>query len=225
MRQSFTDNNSIRQMITLGRKVGILFLVMGGMLLLAPQDANAQRWLQTSQLVTNIDRDGPTRALLDTLVSVLERKDSIRVKRSPETKTKIEISDLKDKLINEQGIGLTSANKVFIDYRFEIKNRGFQETITAFNFVYRPRGGAQEDIKMLYIDATEKWVRDILVNKGTTLRTNQAALLTFKDQLAFARMVQNGKVVEIADRTVREGFERKKRELVQKIQRLTYEGL
>lgn len=212
-------------MITLGRKLVILLVVLGGLVLLSPANVQAQRWLQTSQLVTDVDRDGPTRALLDSLVSVLERKDSIRVKRSPDATSKIRISDLKDKLINEQGIGLTSANKVFIDYRFEIRNRGFQEAITAFNFVYRPRGGAQEDIQMLYIDATVPWVAEILRNKGTTLRTNQAALLTFKDQLAFARMVQKGKVVEIADRTVREGFERKKRELVQKIQRLTYEGL
>jgi len=212
-------------MISLGRKLVILLVVLGGLVIVSPANVQAQRWLQTSQLVTDVDREGPTRALLDSVVSVLERKDSIRVKRSPDATSKVRISDLKDKLINEQGIGLTSANKVFIDYRFEIRNRGFQEAITAFNFVYRPRGGAQEDIQMLYIDATVPWVAEILRNKGTTLRTNQAALLTFKDQLAFARMVQKGKVVEIADRTVREGFERKKRELVQKIQRLTYEGL
>lgn len=212
-------------MFTATRKLFVLLVVMGGMILLSPANVHAQRWLQTSQLVTDIERDGPTRALLDTLVSTLERQDSMRVKRSPQAETRIQLSDLKDRLINEEGIGLTSANKVFIDYRFEIKNRGFEETITAVNFVYRPRGGAQEDIQMLYIDATEPWVKDILRDKGTTLRTNQAALLTFKDQLAFARMVQKGKVVEIADRTVREGFERKKRELVQKIQRLTYEGL
>jgi hypothetical protein len=147
------------------------------------------------------------------------------VKRTPNAPESYSLSALRDKLINEQGIGLTSANFVFIDYRFEIQNRGFEETIESFQFVYRPPGGTQEDIQMMFLDASEPWVQNILHNKGTTLVTNEAALRTFSDQLSFARTVQDGKIVEIAGQTVREGFERKKRELVQKIQRLTYESM
>jgi len=104
-----------------------------------------------------------------------------------------------------------------------IENRGFEESIEAFKFIFR-QGTASEDIQMLYIDAAKPWVRKILRNKGTSLRSNQAALKTFADQLAFARMHDSGKIVEIAGNTVRKGFERKKRKLVQKITRLTYES-
>lgn len=212
-------------MTTSVRTVLLLFVFSFGVLFMGPSEASAQRWLQTSQLLTEIKTEQPTRALLDTLVQVVDRKDSIQVKRTPDATQSYSLSSLRDKLINEQGIGLTSANFVFIDYRFEIQNRGFEETIESFQFVYRPPGGAQEDIQMMYVDASEPWVQNILHNKGTTLVTNEAALRTFSDQLSFARTVQDGKIVEIAGKTVREGFERKKRELVQKIQRLTYESM
>lgn len=197
----------------------ILCLVGTGVF--AAPDAKAQRWLQTSQLFVELQQDGPGRALLDTLVQVVERSEDIKVKRSPESNEKLSISDLRDKLINEKGIGLNSASHVFIDYKFMIENRGFEESIEAFKFIFRQSAGA-EDIQMMYVDANEPWVREILRSKGTTLRSNQAALKTFSDQLAFARMHDNGKIVEISGNTVREGFERKKRKLVEKITRLTY---
>ena len=212
-------------MITSARKLLTVGLLIVGVAAMVPNDATAQRWLQTSQLLTEIQTDGPTRALLDTVVSVIERNDTLEVKRSPDASESVSLSTLRDNLINESGIGLTSANYVFIDYRFEIENRGFEESIESFQFVYRPPGGTEEDIQMMYLDANDPWVRNILRNKGTTLVTNEAALRTFSDQLAFARTVQNGRIVEIAGQTVREGFEAKKRQLVQKIQRLTYESM
>ncbi|PQJ34258.1 hypothetical protein BSZ35_06295 [Salinibacter sp. 10B] len=189
------------------------------------QEASAQRWLQTSQLFVNeLESNSPPRVLLDTLTQVLKRSDSLKVSRKPDGE-EYEISELRDQLINGPGIGLTSANGIFIDYRFEIRNRGFEESIESFRFIYRPTGGTGEDIEMLYVDASETWVKNILRNKGTTLTTNQAALKTFSDQLSFARMAKSGQVVEIAGETVREGFETEKRQLVQKIQRLTYESM
>lgn len=196
-----------------------------GMFFLCPPEAGAQQWLQTSQLITPIERDGASRALLDTLVQVIERRDDIEVKRSPNDSENLSLSELRDRLINESGLGLTSANNVFIDYRFEIENRGFEESIESLQFVYRPPGEQQEDIQMLYVEATDEWVQKILKNKGTTLVTNEAALQTFSDQLSFARMVDDGQIVEIAGNTVREGFEEKKRQLEQKIKRLTYESM
>jgi hypothetical protein len=70
----------------------------------------------------------------------------------------------------------------------------------------------------------EKWVNEVLQQKGTTLVTNEAALKPFRQQLAFARIVRNtdAQIVEIGDRKVREGFAAKKRQLVDKITRLTY---
>lgn len=188
------------------------------------QKVQAQRWLQTSQLFVELQTDGPARALMDTLVQVIQRSDSIMVRRSRESNETVGLSKLRDKLINGPGIGLASASHVFIDYRFMIENRGFEESIEGFQFIFRA-GQGQEDIQMMYVDANEPWVNEVLRNKGTTLRTNQAALKTFNDQLAFARMHDNGKIVEISGNTVREGFERKKRKLVEKITRLTYESM
>lgn len=208
------------------RKSALLLLCLTGLFLASPTQVEAQRWRQTSQLIVPIQPDSPTRALLDTLVQVVERKDSIKVRRTPESSASMSLSDLRNKLISGPGIGLTSANNVFIDYEFRIENRGFEESVEAFQFVYRA-GEGREDVQMLYIDATKPWVKEILRNKGTTLRTNQAALKTFSDQLAFARMQDNqgAQVVEISGQTVREGFEEKKRKLVQKITRLTYESM
>jgi hypothetical protein len=206
------------------RALSLLAFLLVSTLALMPLDAQAQRWLQTSQLLVEIQNDGPSRALLDTLVQVIERKDSIKVRQSPDKTESLTLSSLRDKLINGPGIGLTSASHVFIDYRFMIRNRGFEESIEGFQFVFRP-GQGQEDIPMMYIDAEKRWVNEILKNKGTALTTNEAALKTFSDQLAFARMEGNGKIVEIAGETVREGFEAKKRSLVQKIRRLTYESM
>ena len=192
---------------------------------MAPSESLAQRWLQTSQLITDVDTDGPARALLDTLVQVVERSDTIEVRRSRDASETMTVSSLRDQLINGPGIGLTSANKVFIDYRFEIGNQGFEESIQGLQFIFRPPTGDEEDVQMLYLDTSDPWVRSILNNKGTTLTTNEAALRTFKDQLSFARTVRDAQIVEIAGEPVREGFEAKKRSLVQKIQRLTYESM
>lgn len=191
---------------------------------MSPSDANAQRWLQTSQLLVPVESDGPARALMDTLVQVIERKDDVMVKRAPDEEEEFTVSDLRDQLIEEDGIGLSSANYVFIDYRFEIENRGFEESIEGFSFVYRP-GEGQQDVQMMYVDTSHPWVNDVLNKKGTTLTSNEAALRTFSDQLAFARMHSQGDIVEIAGETVREGREAKKRSLVQKITRLTYESM
>jgi len=207
------------------RYVLALCLLLGGTALTVPSESMAQRWLQTSQLITNVDTDGPARALLDTLVQVVERSDTIEVRRSRDASETMTVSSLRDQLINGPGIGLTSANKVFIDYRFEIDNQGFQESIEGFQFIFRPPTGDEEDVQMLYLDTTDPWVQSVLSNKGTTLTTNEAALRTFKDQLSFARTVRDAQIVEIAGEPVREGFEAKKRSLVQKIQRLTYESM
>jgi hypothetical protein len=209
-------------MVSPVRKIALLCLLTFGIAAISPPDATAQRWLQTSQLIKNVRSDGPARALLDTLVQVVERKEDIKIRRTADAAETLTLSQLRDELINGPGLGLTSANKVFINYRFEIRNRGFEESIESFQFLFRPPSGNEEDIQMLYVDASETWVKSILQNKGTSLTTNEAALQTFKDQLSFARTVRDAQITEIAGDPVREGFEAKKRNLVQKIQRLTY---
>lgn len=205
----------------MARKAFFAFFL--GFFLFTPTQADAQRWLQTSQLIVPVEADTPTRALLDTLVQVIRRKDSVMVRRSPEESTTMSLTDLENKLISGPGIGLSSASHVFLDYKFMIGNRGYEESIEAFKFIFRA-GQAESDVPMLYVEADKPWVQKILRNKGTTLRTNQAALKTFSDQLSFARMQDNegAQVVEIAGKAVRTGYEAKKKKLVEKITRLTY---
>jgi hypothetical protein len=209
-------------MVPSARKIALLCLLTFGIIALSPPEATAQSWLQTSQLIKNVRSDGPARVLLDTLMQVVERREDIKVRRTADAEESLTLPQLRDQLINGPGLGLTSANKVFINYRFEIRNRGFEESIESFQFLFRPPSGNEEDIQMLYVDVSKPWVESVLQNKGTNLVTNEAALQTFKDQLSFARTVQDAQITEIAGNPVREGFEAKKRNLVQKIQRLTY---
>jgi hypothetical protein len=205
------------------RAGGIATLAVVLFLFIMPRDAQAQRWLQTTQVIAPVEMDMPTQALLDTLVNTIDRSDSLMIKRSPESATRIPVSELENSLLNE-GIGLTSANNVFIDYRFEVNRDGFEEKITELFFIFRPPGTGEEDIPIMYLSAKDDWVRDVLRNKGTTLVTNEAALRPFGDQIAFAKIVRqrDARIVEIGDRTVRDGFDAKKRQLVDKITRLTY---
>jgi hypothetical protein len=209
---------SIRKTLILS----LFIIVSAGTLF--PSSASAQRWLQTSQLNVEMNSSESAKALLDTLIQVAERNDSVKVRRSSDASEKVVIADLRNKLINESGIGLGSANQVFIDYKFYINSRGFEESIESFQFLYRGRQG-QEDIKMLYVDANQPWVKNVLKNKGVPPNENLAGKKIFSDQLAFARMHEDGQIVQISGNTVRQGFERKKRELVQKITRLTYESM
>lgn len=208
------------------RLVGVVFLLGIFAFSMAPQEAEAQRWLQTARIITPI-QDGSVRALLDTLISNMERNEDLRVLRSVEQQDPIRVSELRDKLLDEEGIGLTSATHVFIDYRFQMANKGFEEYIDSLFFIFR--GGAdEEDIPIMYIDTTEDWAQDLIQEKGTTPTTNEApsALRPFRDQLAFARIARRDdetQIVEIAGQTVRDGYEQKKRQLIRKVQQLTYE--
>lgn len=206
-------------------RLGPLAVLLLGLLVLVPQEAQAQRWLQTTQVIAPIENEGPARALLDTLVNYLEREDSLMVRRAPDQPTKYSAGELSNVLIDAEALDISSANNVFIDYRFAVDRDGFEENITALYFIFRPAGTGEEDIPIMYLNVKkEEWVQNVLKHKGTTLVTNEAALKPFLDQLAFARIVRekDAQIVEIGDRKVREGFDAKKRQLVDKITRLTY---
>ncbi len=209
---------------SLSRLGGVLALALAFTFFLSPREAQAQRWLQTTQVIAPVESDGASRALLDTLINVIDRSDSLMIKREPDAMSRTPVNELEDQLLNESGIGLTSANYAFIDYRFEVNRDGFKEQITELYFIFRPAGSGEEDIPIMYLNAKDEWVSDVLLNKGTTLVTNEAALKPFGDQIAFAKIVRerDAQIVEIGDRKVRDGFEAKKRNLVDKITRLSY---
>lgn len=206
------------------RSLGVVGLVLLASCLTYPQDAQGQVWLQTAGVITPIE-DGPKRAFLDTLVNVMGRKD-VKVHRSPDQAEKMTLSSLRNKLISEEGIGLGSANYAFIGYRFTIDNGSrFRQEITTLRFVFRP-GPNQNDISMMYLDARKPWVEEVIQQKGTSLRSNQAALIPFHRHLGFARIApqKESRVVEIGGETVRDEFDEQKQALIRKVERMTYES-
>lgn len=206
------------------RSLGVAGLVFLAFCLTYPQEAQGQRWLQTARVLTPIE-DGPKRVFLDTLVNVMGRNE-VRVRRSPDQEEKMTLSSLRNKLISEEGIGLGSANYVFIGYRFTIDNGGqFEQEVATLRFVFRP-GPDQNDVSMMYVDAQEPWVEEVIQQKGTSLRSNQAALIPFHRHLGFARIArrETSQVVDIGGQTVRDEFDARKRALIQKVERLTYES-
>jgi len=216
--------HSLHSLPYVSRRAVVAVLLVAVAFTARPQDANAQRWLQTTQVVAPVQAESATRALLDTLVNVIDRSDSLVVKRSPDAPTQMPVQELRDMLIETEGIGLSSANNVFIDYRFEVDRDGFKESVTDLYFIYRPPGAGEEDIPIMYLSARHDWVREVLQEKGTAMLTNEAAIRPFADQIAFAKITrgQEVQVVEVGNRTVREGFRTKERNLIERIMRLSY---
>jgi hypothetical protein len=135
------------------------------------------------------------------------------------------VSALQNRLIEEQGIGINSANYAFVDYRFSIGNgHPFRQQVSRLHFVFRP-GPNQADVSVLCLDAQAPWMREFLREKGITLPTNEAALIPFRRHLGFAQVArpEETRIVEIGGRTVRDGFREKKEDLIRKVERLTYE--
>jgi hypothetical protein len=201
--------------------VGRFGIVLLAFACLAPQSASGQLWLQTARVVTPVEQ-GPVRVMLDSLVSVMERRD-IEGRRSPEA-PEMTVAELRNELIDEEQIGLSGANHAFIDYRFSIgSGTPFQQQVSKIHFVFRP-GPNQADVPVLYLDMQLPWVDQFLHNKGTSLSTNEPVLIPFQQHLGFAQIARpdETQIVELAGRPVREGFQEEKETLIRKVERLTY---
>lgn len=205
--------------------IGLIGMLLAVLLAGDARPAHGQLWLQTARVVTPVQQ-GPLRVMLDSLTSVLERRN-LEVRRSPEADTTMPVSALRNRLIEEQGIGVNSANYVFIDYRFTIGNEGsLEQQFTNVHFVFRP-GPTQSDVSVLSLDTQADWVRSFLREKGTVLPTNEAAFIPFRRHLEFPEVVRRDRtqIVEIGGQTVREGFQERKEALIRKMEWLTYEYL
>jgi hypothetical protein len=75
------------------------------------------------------------------------------------------------------------------------------------------------------VNGQKPWIQAILRNRGVDTGLNCGGPIPFSEVLVFADMHDEGKIVEIANQPVRDGFEEKKRALVEKITRLTYESM
>jgi hypothetical protein len=194
--------------------------------LLNPGQARAQQWLQTASVISPVSQEAPTAALVDSLVSYLERNDTLKVKRAPNTSQLYTIDELMSTL-QEDGWSF-APNNVFISYRFQSDRDGFSETITSLHFIRRPPDGAGDDTNMMFINSkAQGWIINFLENKGTTPPGNMSltAQTPFSEQMRFARLtraVPDLEITEIGGQAVREGFEQKKRRLIRKVRGLTF---
>ncbi len=190
------------------------------------------RWMETAQVLIPIEEERhPARVFLDTLTQVVSRTDSVMVMRSPAHPEEQSLEALRDRLINTAGIDLSSATHARVDYQFLIADGEFEERIRGIQFLYRPGPDQktfpplQEAVPLLFVNGQNPWVQDVLRNKSpSTIHQMHHGASPFKGVLRFARMAQDGHIIRIAGRPVWEGFAGKKRRLIQKIQRLTYQS-
>lgn len=202
------------------RSAGLLALLAASLLLLNPQTTDAQTWRRTARFATPV-ANGPFHTFLDTLVHVVERTER-RVWRSPSQEERLPVSALQEQLIEEHGMGVTGANQLLISYSFEIGDRGrLERDIDGLYFLFRPKP-SRPDIPVLYLDAQQEWVQDLMRRKGTLPPTNESGLVPFRQHLQFGHVAQMdaAQVVQIGNEPVRDGFAGKKEALFQRILRL-----
>lgn len=180
--------------------LSILGLVL--MFALTPADMVAQsRWQQTVQAITPVRVEHITGALLDSLIAVSSRSD-VKMRRSPDDDTNHSIAELED-LLYDEGLDVTSANQMFVTYRYEADQRSFKTDILELYFIYRPVEYEDSDTPIAVIDATQPVVRNMLVSNGTTLAANEAVFEPFWDQLRLHQL-EDGTIVKVGNKIIRD---------------------
>lgn len=158
------------------------------------------RWLQTVQVIAPVDDFNVTGAFRDSLIHVMLRGDAT-LRREPDGAVR-SYRSLEDDLFRE-GLDFTSANKVFITYKLEATQRGFQSEIQDIYFIYRPEGFDDVDLPLFYLDGRDPAVRRMIMSGGTIMFANEAAFEPFYDQLTFHQL-ENSTVVAIGGRVIRD---------------------
>ncbi len=183
--------------------------------------AGQSRWQQTVQAITPVVQGEITGALLDSLVQVANRKD-VPFRRSPDDDNTHSVMELSDLLLDE-GLDVTSANQVFITYKYEADPRSFNSEITELYFIYRPEEYEDTDTPIAIVDATHPVVRNMLVSNGTRLESNEAVFEPFWDQLRLHQLEQ-GTIVKVGSKILRDeaDAEREKQRILKIIQRFLY---
>jgi len=191
-------------------------------LCVAAGSSSAQsRWQQTVQAITPVVQDEITGALLDSLIEVTGRT-GVPVRRSPDDSAEHTIRELSDLLLDE-GLDVTSANQVFITYKYEADPRSFSSEIVELYFIYRPVEYEDADTPIAIVDATNPIVRNMLVANGTRLEANEAVFEPFWDQLRLHQL-ENGTIVKVGGKILRDEAEaaREKERLLKIIQQFLY---
>jgi hypothetical protein len=186
-----------------------------------PGTVHAQRWLQHVEVITPVQEQAITQVLLDTLASVILR-EGLALKRSPDDPAALSAVDLEENLLND-GLDFTSATHLFIGYRLQADQRRFSNDITHLYFIYRPAEMDAVDIPILYIDATEPAIQDVINNSGTRLSTNEASFVPFREQITFHKLPEST-VVSISGKIIRDSTQAaaEKQRLLSTIQRFMF---
>ncbi|MDX1532445.1 MAG: hypothetical protein R3362_13020, partial [Rhodothermales bacterium] len=99
------------------------------------------------------------------------------------------------------------ANRVFITYKLEASQYGYTSNIQDLYFIYRPEVSEDVDVPILYLNAQEPAVQQVILNGGTRLAANEAAFEPFYDQLVFHQLDSDAAVVAVGNRVIRDPAE------------------
>ena len=178
------------------------------------------RWLQTVQVIAPVDDFNVVGVFRDSLIQTMQR-GKVKLQREPDT-DEVAFRSLEDDLFAE-GLDFTSANRVFITYRLQASQRGFESEIQEIYFIYRPEGYEDVDLPIFRVDGRDPAVRRVIVSGGTQMFENEAAFEPFYDQLAFHQL-EGGTVVSIGGRVIRdpERAAKERERLLATVQRFIY---
>lgn len=186
--------------------------------------ALGQHWHRTARVAAPVE-EGDIRAFLDTVLHKIDERD-LRVRRAPERTGRPSLSALRSALMEEHEIGIRAANTAVIEYEFRMDAGDYlQREIRNLQFQLQSPS-SDLYVNILYIDARQPWVQDLLSNNGIHAPANEAALIPFRQRLQFSKPIQNHPtwIVELGGEVIRDDFASKKMAFVRKIEQLTYGG-
>ena len=198
-------------------------LVLGTLVSATP--VRAQQRVQDVEIVTTVESGQPTRVFLDSLGNEIRMRDSVRVRREPGG-DRMSLDAIQSTLI-EEGIGLLSANRLFLEYAFEIRNNEFIKVIQSPHFIFRPEGTGEEDLSVLYVTGLYvtgnlDFTREVLKTQGIPNPQNLGDVALFKDELPFASLSldRGADMVSVAGTPVRSEFDRRRKRVLQRFKNL-----
>lgn len=207
-----------------GRKFCITatIVLIVGLAGIAQTSFGQARWVQTVQVVAPIDEEPATSVLLDTL-DVLLQDGGITVQREPDGET-YSYEGLERQLSGD-GLHIYSATHLFITYRFNLTPHNFNVQVRDLHFIYRSPQINEADVPILYLDASNPEIEQLLKQNGLRRTTNEAAMRRFWDQLTFYQLEETATVVQVGNQVIRDSTEaaRQKERLMQIGRKYSYQ--
>lgn len=186
--------------------VSLACVLLASLMLVAP--VHAQEWQQEIQIITTVRPGEPTYVLLDSLDAVFERTPDVRLRHSADDVNALPYDDHLDNLLAE-GVVLNSATHAFIRYRFSLNSHSSQLTESIQDIYFISRFDENyADLPILFVDAEDPLVSDIILKNGIPNIVNMKSITTFRELLAFPllRKRQETAMVEFAGRTLRDDY-------------------